>query len=218
MVLRLADPDSLRTRTRDAYLRNDKQALIELAASDQVNEWRPAFQMHLAHLLWLAGAHAESLALLRRAQERHPGDFWINTRLGGYLWLQTPPRHEEAARYLTAAAVLRPRSPWAHVALGDALLAAGRTDEAIAAFRRAVQLRKDYAAFHDSLASGLEARGLLDEAIAECRETIRLDPNEAYSYVTLGACLEKKGLPDEAIAAFREAIRRDPNYAKGHFR
>jgi len=48
-------------------------------------------------------------------------------------------KDEEATRFLTVAAALRPDSPGARFNLGIALALAGPLDEAIAACRRAIQ-------------------------------------------------------------------------------
>jgi Flp pilus assembly protein TadD len=48
--------------------------------------------------------------------------------------------------------------------LGTAYLGANRTDQAIAAFQRAVQLRPDYAEAENALGQAYEAKGMQREA------------------------------------------------------
>ena len=76
------------------------------------------------------GSSAAALALLRRAQQAFPADFWINHDLGIALNHCQPPQHEEAIRFLTVAVALRPDSPGVRYNLGNALALAGRLDEA----------------------------------------------------------------------------------------
>ena len=64
--------------------------------------------------------------LLRRAQEAHPDDFWINYDLARSL--MGLGQQNEAARFFTAAVAIRPRSELAIRSLRDSLRAAGRSN------------------------------------------------------------------------------------------
>ena len=88
------------------------------------------------------------LALLRRAQQAFPGDFWINHDLGMALGDCQPPQHEEAIRFLTVAVALRPDSAELRFNLGSTLARAGRLDEALVACRQAIGLKPDYSMAH----------------------------------------------------------------------
>jgi len=90
-------------------------------------------------------------------------------------------------------------------------------DEAIAACREAIRLKKDNAEAHNNLGIALGDKGQLDEAIAACREAIRLKKDFAMAHYNLGSALRGKGQLDEAIAAYREAIRLKKDYAEGHY-
>ena len=105
------------------------------------------------------GASAAALALLRRAQQAFPADFWINHDLGMALSECQPPQHEEAIRFLTVAVALRPDSPGVRFNLGNALAGAGRLDEAIVAYRQAIGLKPDYAMAHFKLGCGPRRAG-----------------------------------------------------------
>jgi tetratricopeptide (TPR) repeat protein len=120
-------------------------------------------------------------------------------------------------RFLTAAAALRPESPGAHINLGRALHAKGRVNEAIASYRRALDLDPKLAAAHNNLGSALLGKGRLDEAIVSYRRALDLDPTDALAHHNLGAALEAKGLLDEAIASYRRALDLDPKLAAAHY-
>ena len=64
--------------------------------------------------------------MLRRAQQKYPADFWVNYHLGMALQTLTPPKLEEAVRFLTAALALRPESVGVHLNLGNALARQGQ--------------------------------------------------------------------------------------------
>src|SRR5207253_666624 len=84
-VAREADPDPTdwRVRARDPAVRKDEAALTRLIATAPVDD--PCVALLLA-LGWRKTAiDPERLAFLRRIQQAHPGDFWVNLRLGGVL-------------------------------------------------------------------------------------------------------------------------------------
>jgi tetratricopeptide (TPR) repeat protein len=92
----------------------------------------------------------------------------------------------------------------------------GQLDEAIAAYREAIRLKKDDALAHYNLGNALRERGQWDEAIACYREAIRLKKDFALAHNNLGVALRHQGRLDEAIAAYREAIRLKKDYADAH--
>src|SRR5262249_42031906 len=116
-------------------------------------------------LLSLLEAHQgleERLDLLRAAQRRSPGDFWLNFSLGNALI--TKGRAGEAVGYLQAVLAVRPSRSAVLNNLGAALKATGRTDEAFAAFREAVRLDKANPLARFNYAVALAEKRLLDEA------------------------------------------------------
>jgi tetratricopeptide (TPR) repeat protein len=202
-VLAAADPDPWRQAVRAARGRNDRQALEKLAREVDVAAQPPEALFVLELGLRQRGAHGGAVALLRRAQEAFPGDFWINHNLGMALQECRPPQHEEAVRFLTAAVAIRPASAGARLNLGAALLAGGRLDEAIGAFRKVLALRPDYAMAHNNLGIALARKGRLDEAVAAFRRAVKLKPDFAEAHCNLGSALRQQGEFAQALAAFQ---------------
>src|SRR4029077_3762348 len=118
-----------------------------------------------------------AVAVLREAQQRRPGDFWLNHTLGMRLHVKGPSRLDEAIGYLRTASALRPESPGAILNVGHVLEMAERTDEAIAAYEQAIRRKPDYAMAYSNLGGALNDAGRFGEAISACREAIRLNPN-----------------------------------------
>jgi serine/threonine-protein kinase len=206
-------PGSWRNRLRDAVARRDRAALEGLARSAEADALPPATTYLLGKALEEAGAYAEAVALLRRAQRRHPGDFWVNHRLAFQLTRLRPPRLDEAVRYFTAAQALRPRSPGAQYSLGDALLERGAVDEAIPPLREAVRLKPGLALAHFDLGNALSRKGNFAEASVCYREAIRLKPGYPEAHNNLGNNLMELNRLDDAEAAYREALRLRPGHA-----
>jgi serine/threonine protein kinase/predicted Zn-dependent protease len=94
--------------------------------------------------------------------------------------------------------------------LGRALIAAGRAEEAIGPYRRAVALRPQRALFHNDLAwllvtapdPRLRAPA---EAVGLARKAAELQPTAANVWNTLGVALYRAGDYREAIAALEKA-------------
>jgi serine/threonine protein kinase/Flp pilus assembly protein TadD len=215
-VLAAADPDPWRQAVRAARDRNDRRALEKLAREVDPAAQPPEALFLLDLSLRQRGATEGAVALLRRAQQAFPGDFWINHDLGVALQHCQPPQPDEAIRFLTAAVALRPQSPGARLNLGSAFAQKGRLDEAIGAFRQAAELRPDYVTAYKRLGAALDHKGQLDEAVAALRQAIALKPDDAGAHSHLGYVLWKKGRLDEAAAALRRAVALNPDDAVAH--
>ncbi len=100
-----------------------------------------------------------------------------------------------------------------HIVLGDVLSDQGKTDDAIAEYRKAIELAPRDAAPHSSLGAALSDQGKTDDAIAEYRKAIELAPRDAAPHSSLGAALNDQHKTDEAIAEYNAAIRLDPKNA-----
>ena len=108
---------------REAWERGDRKALSDLASS------APFDRLHPCDVLLLEANldTDQAVAVLREAQRRRPGDFWLNHALGMRLHGMRPPRFDEAIGYLRTASALRPESPGAILNVGH-VLQDGRQD------------------------------------------------------------------------------------------
>jgi tetratricopeptide (TPR) repeat protein len=215
-VARGADPDAWRDRMRQALERADKQALLDLAGSEEVTRQPSRTLDSLADALLGMEAAEPAQALLQQARQEHADDFWVNHHLAWAFVSTHPPRYDEALRFYTAAAALRPQSPGTHYNLACDLQELGRLDEAIAEYHEAIRLKKDDVGAHYNLGNALQDKGQLDEAIAEYREAIRIKKELPEAHNNLGNALRDKGRLDEAIAEYREAIRLKKDSPKAH--
>jgi lipoprotein NlpI len=104
----------------------------------------------------------------------------------------------------------------AHRFLGFGLLDQAKTDDAIAEFRKAVELEPKNALAHSSLGVALLDQAKTDDAIAEFRKAIEIEPKNADAHGGLGEALRVQGKTDDAIAEFRKAIELEPKNAGAH--
>ncbi len=85
-------------------------------------------------------------------------------------------------------------------------------DEAIACFRRAIELEPNFADAYNKLGYLHKQRGQVDQAIAYYEKAIEVDPNYFYAHMNLGDTLAGIGRIDESITCFRTAIKLDPKF------
>ncbi len=93
----------------------------------------------------------------------------------------------------------------------------GQVDEAIAHYRKALEIKPDYVEAHNNLGNALAGRGEVDEAIAHYRKALEIKPDYAEAHNNLGTALAGRGEVDEAIAHFRKALEIKPDYAEAHY-
>jgi tetratricopeptide (TPR) repeat protein len=102
--------------------------------------------------------------------------------------------------------------------LGAAYLMQGRTNEAVAALRRALTLNANHGPAHDNLGIALVRQGKVTEAIAQFQQAVRLKPDYAETHLNLAAALVQERRFEEAVTSYREALRLQPYHAEAHHR
>jgi predicted O-linked N-acetylglucosamine transferase (SPINDLY family) len=100
--------------------------------------------------------------------------------------------------------------------LGIALAQAGRLDEAIMSFRRALQIDPDLARAHHNLGIALQEQGHVHEAVASYRRALELKPDYVSAHNYLGTAFKDQNNLDEAITCYRRALDLKPDYADAH--
>ena len=98
-----------------------------------------------------------------------------------------------------------------------ALFAAGRFEDALAAYDRAVAFDPgDAAHFHRNRGITLMEMGRPEEALAAYDRAVALDPGNAGFHRDRGDTLMEMGRPEEALAAYDRAVALDPGNAGFH--
>jgi tetratricopeptide (TPR) repeat protein len=133
--------------------------------------------------------------------------------LGFLTWRQTAEYRNLFALY-TATLQKNPGCWMAHYNLGIVLSEQGEADQAIDHYRRAVDLRPDYAEAHYNLGRLLVEEGRLDDAIAHYERAAAINPADAEAQNNLGVTLFGIGRGDDAIAHYRKALEIWPDYAE----
>ncbi|MFQ6049194.1 MAG: tetratricopeptide repeat protein, partial [Phycisphaerae bacterium] len=143
-----------------------------------------------------AGRNKEAARLRRRASRMNPR---------GHM----PNRLEELEAFDRAVAA-NSDDPVAWYLRGLVLFSRNRRDQAVAAWKRAVQLRDDNAFAHRCLAAAIEA----DEpgaGLADLERAVQLEPSVAGLYADLDEAYQRAGILDKRITILEQAVARLPN-------
>jgi Tfp pilus assembly protein PilF len=119
-----------------------------------------------------------------------------------------------AIELMQRSIVLSPNVFYFHNNLAEAFKAAGRFNEAAAAFARSLELQPDEPDTMHSLGAALEKAGDVEGGIRVLQETLRKFPKFAKPHMSLGAVFEHQARYDEALQCFESAIALQPNYPK----
>ncbi len=99
---------------------------------------------------------------------------------------------------------------------GNRLRDQGRTEEAIACYRQAVEMNPEYAEAWNSMGNMFRDQVKPREAMTCYRKALEINPNYVQACNNLGIVLEDQERIDEAILCYREAMRIDPNYGQAY--
>ena len=133
--------------------------------------------------------------------------------LMGCAWRQTSFGAATRPSGLTPWLVLR-KTSWPTSNFAMALLTRGRIDEAIAQYRRAVEIRPDFADDHYNLGTVLGQAGKYDEAIVQLQQAVKIQPGDMRFHNNLGMALAARGRFDEAVAQYWKALEIKPDHVE----
>lgn len=105
------------------------------------------------------------------------------------------------------------------IARGLSYYRRGQLNEAIDAYKQAINLQPDYAKAHHELGVVYHAKGMLDDAKNEYELFLKFAPNDVYAFVAhdnLGKVYKSKEMYSEAITEYKKAIALKPEYAPAH--
>ena len=97
-----------------------------------------------------------------------------------------------------------------HNRLGICYQRMGDAKAARRAYKKAIDLRRDYAEVWNNIGTLDHARSRYKQAISAYRNAIRLDPGSAVFYRNLGGAWLARGDVQKALEAWNEAYRLDP--------
>jgi serine/threonine-protein kinase len=136
--------------------------------------------------------------------------------IGLSMALTRAGRPAQAEEVLQELASQQPANLAAHFFLGGSLSAQEKYGEAAAAYRKAIDLKPDFAEAYSNLGRALDELRKYDDAAAALRKAIDLKPDLVSAHVNLGVAPQGQKNYREAEAAYRKAIDLQPDLVKAH--
>jgi len=90
----------------------------------------------------------------------------------------------------------------------------GQLGEAVACYRRALELKADNPTAYYNYGTALSDQGLLADAVACYRRALSLKPDYADALNNLGFALKRQGQLDEAATCYQRALELRPGFAE----
>jgi tetratricopeptide (TPR) repeat protein len=159
-------------------------------------------------------ARLSAKSVYEGAIEKRPDDCYVHYRLGQLAVVCQ--QYKVAAGHLQ---IVWNKMPWeSSVAnlLGESLHGCGRVDEAIALFRKSVQLDSSFSLGHSNLGAALTSCGQFEEAVVECQKALKINPRCAPAHYNLGVALTSCQRIDEAMNHYQQALKIDPKHVLAH--
>jgi tetratricopeptide (TPR) repeat protein len=141
-----------------------------------------------------------------------PGAGMLWQLLGAALRAQGKP----ALPAIERAAQLMPGDAAAHNNLGNALIDAGRLDEAQRSYRQALSLWPDFAEAHSNLGKLLFDSSQFAAAFASYQRVVELRPNHAEAWNQCAIAAHALGRLEQAVACHERAVALRPELAEAH--
>src|SRR5712691_5672077 len=131
--------------------------------------------------------------------------------LGVLTWNQVQVWHD--SEKLWARVLARdPESYLAQNHIGVLLAEQSKPAEARDHYRKALQIRPDYADPHNNLGNALARQGKLTEAIEHYQQALHIKPDSAEAHSNWGLALANQGQYAEAIEHYRQALQLKPDH------
>ncbi|HZZ82171.1 MAG TPA: tetratricopeptide repeat protein, partial [Gemmataceae bacterium] len=135
--------------------------------------------------------------------------------LGACTWNQVGYWHDDVTLWRHAVEVTGPnRESFAN--LGQALMSAGKVEEALPYLVELTKRSPSLAWGHNNLGLAYLYLGRYDESLAAIKTALRLDPEDAVTHHSYGRLLAAQGDLPEAKAEFEKALEINPNSWRSH--
>ncbi len=176
-ILQLADADPWRATLRDAVIRDDSEALVELTRDLDPTAKAPRSLDLLALALSRAGERSAAVDVLRRAVRVHAGDLWLHYHLAAFL-MEGPINETtdlaEATDHAWVTVALDPGGSFARDQLGRLLAMSSRRAEAVEVLRQGLR----HAPGDPVLRASLVRELLLADDVQAALESVGMLPRE----------------------------------------
>ncbi|HEX6736997.1 MAG TPA: tetratricopeptide repeat protein [Vicinamibacteria bacterium] len=178
-------------------------------------KYTPA-RVGLANSLSAQGKGAEAVAEAKKATEADPNSGAAFAAHGLAILAENKANAAAALNEAGQASFLAPRNAAVQVQVGRIFEQAGNLDQAVAAFKKALEADPDYVPARVSLVQGLIYRGKTDEALPEAEKLAKAYPNNGEAQLMYGRLLLQKSEFVQAVQPLTKASESLPGSAEAH--
>jgi len=178
-------------------------------------KYTPA-RVGLAQSLVAQGKAAEGVAEAKKATEADPNSGAAFAAHGLAILAENKANAPAALNEAGQASFLAPRNAAVQVAVGRIFEQAGNLDQAVTAFKKAMEADPDYVPARVSLVQGLLYRGKPDEALPEAKKLADAYPSNGEAQLMYGRLLLQKGEFVVAVQPLEKASQGLPGSAEAH--
>ena len=161
-------------------------------------------------MLLAQGKAAEAVAEARKATEADPRSGEAFAVLGTAILAENKNSWSDAIAQAQQGAFLHPRNPVVQVAVGRLFEAQGNLDQAVSAYRRALEADPGYVPARAALIQTQVRRGELDSAQTEAQKLVAEAPQSEDAHLQLGRILLRKADYAGACTALDRAVALAP--------
>ena len=211
----LVDTDAYVCHLEDAYSRAAQERALfsgpvgKLSMGEVKSLFQEALRLHQVNQL------PEAAKLYRQVLEDQPEYAPAAYMLG--MLLKSQGEMEAARSCFEQATGQAPRYADAWAARGRLDYAEGRYAEAVDAFRRVLDIRRESIGILNDLGLALGYLGQAKASIDTLRQAVTAMPNDADSHFNLGVAFQKLGKANEAIAEYLRVIMLQPGNIDAYF-
>jgi len=124
---------------------------------------------------------------------------------------------QDSEKLFTHAIAVTKDNAIAHINLGVALEQENRQPEALAEYRKAIEIEPNRFQARNNVANLLASMGLRDEAYREYQEALRLNPDASVAHINFATLLSEMGRFDEAMSEYSKATQLDPADSRSYY-
>ena len=180
----------------------------------QANQLAPAFVpalLGLAHVSYQAKRSKEAEWWLSKAEQAAPRAADVHASWGRYYFGER--MFDKAEASFKRAIEYDPQAFAPRIDLADLYMTAvNKPQDALKAYRAAIDLRPEHGGAHYGAGMALVALGKTDDSIAELEKAARLAPRNPLPLQALGRIHLSRKNADQAVAMFTRAIAAQPDF------
>ncbi len=164
-----------------------------------------------------AGRPEEAIPMFQKAIRLNPyGPAWYYQCFGNAL--RNTGRFEEAVSAFKKSLPLAPDRIWTHYGLAITYTLAGRPEEAIPFYQKAIQLNPSgQFYFYSNFGNALRDAGRFEEAVSAYKKAFQRAPGNLPTHLGLAVTYIMMGSEKEARAEAEEVIRINPKFSLDSF-